>query len=112
MFPYVALAENKPWQPGPYAGVELKILHKNETTGGSTVGVFRKTLETVHVFLSMVRWRTLEGSSPCAWYGEILLDCMMDLVGRSEQNQNVVDVDARFRTWVDLGVAGVNGRDD
>lgn len=37
MFPYVALAEDKPWQPGPYAGVELKILHKNEATGGVVV---------------------------------------------------------------------------
>ena len=37
MFPYLALAENKPWQPGPYAGVELKILHKNEETGGVVV---------------------------------------------------------------------------
>lgn len=37
MFPYVALAEDKPWQPGPYDGVELKILHKNEATGGVVV---------------------------------------------------------------------------
>ena len=37
MFPYTALANEKPWQPGPYAGVELKILHKNETTGGVVV---------------------------------------------------------------------------
>lgn len=37
MFPYVALAEDKPWQPGPYEGVELKILHKNEATGGVVV---------------------------------------------------------------------------
>ena len=34
MFPYVALAESLPWQPGPYPGVELKILHRNEATGG------------------------------------------------------------------------------
>ena len=47
MFPYVALAEEKPWQPGPYAGVELKILHKNETTGG--VVVLRKFHEGVTV---------------------------------------------------------------
>lgn len=37
MFPYLALAEDKPWQPGPYAGVELKILHRNEETGGVVV---------------------------------------------------------------------------
>ena len=37
MFPYVALAADKPWQPGPYPGVELKILHKNPDTGGVTV---------------------------------------------------------------------------
>ena len=37
MFPYIALAEDKPWQPGPYPGVELKILHRNEKTGGLVV---------------------------------------------------------------------------
>ena len=37
MFPYTALAKDKPWQPGPYEGVELLVLHKNETTGGVTV---------------------------------------------------------------------------
>ena len=37
MFSYIALAEDKPWQPGPYAGVELKILHKNDATGGVVV---------------------------------------------------------------------------
>jgi quercetin dioxygenase-like cupin family protein len=37
MFQYAALAKNKAWQPGPYAGVELLVLHKNETTGGVTV---------------------------------------------------------------------------
>lgn len=40
MFPYIALAKDKTWQPGPYAGVELMILHKNEATGG--VAVLRK----------------------------------------------------------------------
>jgi quercetin dioxygenase-like cupin family protein len=40
MFPYAALAENKTWQPGPYPGVELRILHKNDATGG--VSVLRK----------------------------------------------------------------------
>src|SRR2546422_7926030 len=28
MFPYVALANDKQWQPGPYAGVELMFIHK------------------------------------------------------------------------------------
>ena len=37
MFQYVALAKDKSWQPGPYAGVELMVLHKNETTGGVVV---------------------------------------------------------------------------
>jgi quercetin dioxygenase-like cupin family protein len=37
MFQYIALAIDKPWQPGPYEGVELKVLHKNETTGGVVV---------------------------------------------------------------------------
>lgn len=37
MFPHIALAQQKQWQPGPYPGVELLILHKNETTGGLVV---------------------------------------------------------------------------
>lgn len=37
MFPCIALAEDKPWQPGPYPGVELKILHTHEATGGVVV---------------------------------------------------------------------------
>jgi quercetin dioxygenase-like cupin family protein len=37
MFPYIALAADKPWQPGPYPGVELKVLHKNDQTGGVIV---------------------------------------------------------------------------
>jgi quercetin dioxygenase-like cupin family protein len=37
MFPYVALSKDKAWQPGPYEGVELMILHKHETTGGLVV---------------------------------------------------------------------------
>ena len=37
MFQYVALAREKTWQPGPYPGVELMVLHKNENTGGVTV---------------------------------------------------------------------------
>jgi len=37
MFPYVALTKDKTWQPGPYDGVELMLLHKHEATGGVTV---------------------------------------------------------------------------
>ena len=37
MFQYVALAKDKSWQPGPYPGVELLVLHKHEATGGVTV---------------------------------------------------------------------------
>jgi quercetin dioxygenase-like cupin family protein len=37
MFQYVALALEKTWQPGPYPGVELLVLHKSEETGGLTV---------------------------------------------------------------------------
>jgi quercetin dioxygenase-like cupin family protein len=37
MFQYVALAQNKSWQPGPYPGVELSVLHQNQATGGVTV---------------------------------------------------------------------------
>ncbi len=37
MFPYIALAKDKTWQPGPYEGVELLVLHKNEQTGGVMV---------------------------------------------------------------------------
>jgi quercetin dioxygenase-like cupin family protein len=37
MFQYVSLAKDKNWQPGPYPGVELMLLHKHEPTGGVTV---------------------------------------------------------------------------
>jgi quercetin dioxygenase-like cupin family protein len=37
MFPYTVLAKERHWEPGPYAGVELLVLHKNEETGGVTV---------------------------------------------------------------------------
>ena len=37
MFQYSTVAKDKPWQPGPYAGVELLVLHKNEASGGVTV---------------------------------------------------------------------------
>jgi quercetin dioxygenase-like cupin family protein len=40
MFQYIALAKDKQWQAGPYPGVELMVLHKNEATGG--VCVLRK----------------------------------------------------------------------
>ena len=37
MFQYLAHAKDKSWQPGPYRGVELLVLHKHEATGGVTV---------------------------------------------------------------------------
>jgi quercetin dioxygenase-like cupin family protein len=37
MFPYTTLAADKEWQPGPYPGVDLLILHKNEQSGGVTI---------------------------------------------------------------------------
>lgn len=37
MFQYLTHADAKPWQSGPYVGVELKFLHKNEATGGQVV---------------------------------------------------------------------------
>ena len=37
MFPYVVSVEGKSWQPGPYPGVELMVLHRHEITGGVTV---------------------------------------------------------------------------
>jgi quercetin dioxygenase-like cupin family protein len=40
MFPFVSSVSENSWQPGPYEGVELLVLHKNPTTGG--VSVLRK----------------------------------------------------------------------
>jgi len=37
MFQYTCQAREKKWQPGPYPGVELLVLHKNEDSGGVTV---------------------------------------------------------------------------
>ena len=37
MFPYTVSIEGKKWQPGPYPGVELMVLHQNAQTGGVTV---------------------------------------------------------------------------
>jgi quercetin dioxygenase-like cupin family protein len=37
MFQYTALPSERKWQPGPYPGVELLILHRNDSTGGVTV---------------------------------------------------------------------------
>jgi quercetin dioxygenase-like cupin family protein len=36
MFPYTQLSRDQKWQPGPYPGVELLILHRNDQTGGVT----------------------------------------------------------------------------
>lgn len=37
MFPYITSMEGKQWKPGPYPGVELLVLHRNDVTGGVTV---------------------------------------------------------------------------
>jgi quercetin dioxygenase-like cupin family protein len=37
MFPYTALSEEKTWQPGPYPGVDLLVLHQHAETGGLAV---------------------------------------------------------------------------
>src|SRR5687768_5064730 len=37
MFPYIALAKDKAWKPGPYAGVELCVLREDPLSGGVTV---------------------------------------------------------------------------
>jgi quercetin dioxygenase-like cupin family protein len=37
MFQYITSAKEKSWQPGPYPGVELLVLHKDEKTWGVTV---------------------------------------------------------------------------
>ncbi|HXG47640.1 MAG TPA: cupin domain-containing protein [Methylomirabilota bacterium] len=34
MFPYIKPTDDAAWQPGPYAGVELRVLHRHEVTGG------------------------------------------------------------------------------
>ena len=47
MFPYVTLAKDKSWQAGPYPGVELLFLHRNDATGA--VIVLRKFLAGVTV---------------------------------------------------------------
>lgn len=47
MFPYTTLAADREWEPGPYPGVELLVLHKNEITGALTV--LRKFKEGVVV---------------------------------------------------------------
>ena len=47
MFPYVTLTKDKSWQSGPYPGVELMLLHKNDQTGGVTV--LRKFLAGVTI---------------------------------------------------------------
>ncbi len=37
MFPHVVNAAEIAWQPGPYPGVELCVLHRHPVTGGVTV---------------------------------------------------------------------------
>jgi anti-sigma factor ChrR (cupin superfamily) len=47
MFPHTIPSEGGSWQPGPYPGVELMLLHKDVNTGGVTV--LRKFLAGVTV---------------------------------------------------------------
>ena len=37
MFPFTLNESERDWQTGPYEGVELKIMRKDEATGGVTV---------------------------------------------------------------------------
>jgi quercetin dioxygenase-like cupin family protein len=37
MFPYVTFAKDQDWKPGPYPGVEILILRKDEKTNGVTI---------------------------------------------------------------------------
>lgn len=37
MFSHIRVPEQVEWQPGPYPGVDLKILHQRADTGGVTV---------------------------------------------------------------------------
>lgn len=37
MFPFTTHSSDAVWQPGPYPGVELLVLHRNAATGGVTV---------------------------------------------------------------------------
>ena len=37
MFPYFKQADKGTWIPGPYPGVDIMVLHKNDDTGGVTV---------------------------------------------------------------------------
>ncbi len=37
MFPYITHSDEHSWKPGPYEGVELKVLHEHPETGALTV---------------------------------------------------------------------------
>ncbi len=37
MFPHIVLSEEIDWKPGPYEGVDLKVLYKDESSGAVTV---------------------------------------------------------------------------
>ena len=62
MFEYIKKAEEKEWILGPYEGVKLKILHKDEKTGGivvlrkfeagTTVPAHTHTIAIQHNFLT------------------------------------------------------------
>ena len=55
MFQYIAQEEKKPWILGPYEGVQLKILHKDEESGG--VVVLRKFEAGIEVRVSTCRFQ-------------------------------------------------------
>jgi len=66
MFEYVALAKDRAYQSGPYPGVELLTLHKNESTGavvvlrkfaaGVTVPAHIHPLANEHVYVLSGEW--------------------------------------------------------
>ena len=66
------------------------------------------TLETVYIFLVNRVPKVFLIHLFAIPAGKVLLDSLMNLVGRAKQNQNIIDVDNRFRTGIDLGGALVN----
>ena len=78
MFQYIAQEEEKPWILGPYVGVQLKILHKDEESGG--VVVLRKFEAGIEVPAHIHPWPTnglmcsqASGRNPTPFYRKALL---------------------------------------
>ena len=67
MFQHIAKAEAKEWQAGPYAGVELKPLHKDEQNRGGVV--LRKFHAGVTVPVTFIR-RPTSGPTSCRANGK------------------------------------------